>query len=144
MQIEEQIAKAQGKDTDSKQDDDKEKDLKSELGKKVAAPVKDAVKDVVAAVKSAATLENGNETMDSTVARIVTYSDSEDEGHEKLKPRPAPELPQKRPPVHRVNDGAGLGNLHMHFCIGLLGSCTQTASKPPAQRRFPGSAQPMY
>lgn len=48
-----------------------------------------------------------NETMDSSVARIVNFSDSDDD--EPLKPRPAPELPPRRPPMKPDEKNAMLG-----------------------------------
>lgn len=49
-----------------------------------------------------------NETMDSSVARIVNFSDS-DADEQPLKPRPAPELPPKRPPMTTDAKNAMLG-----------------------------------
>ena len=99
-QIEDQIAKAHGEDGDggkSKKDKEKEKEKDKEQPT-VAGLAKTVAKEVIGAVKEATKTEDPDATMDGSVARIVQFSDSDDEGGEKLKPRPAPELPPKRPP----------------------------------------------
>ena len=80
--------------------------------------VKHVGEGVMGAAKSLTGGDQAPETMDSVSSRIITYSDSDDEG-EKLKPRPAPQLPPERkprvkrqPPEHHNVLGESLWGLH--------------------------------
>lgn len=104
-QIEDQLAKAHKDDDDSKKDDDGHgskskdggkgtKDEHKEDQNTVGALAKTVAKEVIGTVKAVTRTEDPGETMDGSVARIVQFSDSDDD-EPKLKPRPAPQLPPK-------------------------------------------------